>query len=268
MGIDWSKGDYAPLARTLEPGSAHVIDVAAPSAGADLLDVACGTGNSALLAADSAARVVATDAEPSMLTAAAQRADNAGVDIDWVTADATALPCDDASFDLVILVFGVMYAPADPAAAELARVLRPGGRAGIATWTPAGPVAAAGKKVAEALLRHRPDAMSPPAPEWGRAEDIIGLLGRHGLDAAAAPHELTFSADSAEAWVSMNERNAAVWVTAREAMSEDEWGALGSELVSGLEQASEASDAFAARSPYLLVRARRRLRLPRGPAEE
>jgi SAM-dependent methyltransferase len=255
VGIDWSKGDYAPLARTLEPASAHVIDVAAPSAGADVLDVACGTGNSALLAADRGARVVGTDAEPSMLTAAAQRASDAGVEIEWATADATALPCEDGSFDLVISVFGVMFAPADPAAAELARVLRPAGRAVITTWIPAGPIAASGRKVAEALKRHRPDAMSPPSPEWGRAEDVVELLGRHRLDAAAAPHELSFSADSAEAWVSMNERNAAVWVAAREAMSEDEWAALRSEIVGDLEQASEVSDAFAVRSPYLLIEA-------------
>jgi SAM-dependent methyltransferase len=255
VAIDWSKGDYAPLARSLEPASAHVIDVAEPSAGADVLDVACGTGNSALLAAERGARVVASDAEPTMLTAAAERASDAGVDIEWVTADATALPCEDGSFDLVISVFGVMFAPADPAAAELARVLRPGGRAVITTWIPAGPIAATGRKVAEGLKRHRPDAMSPPSPEWGSAEDVVELLGRHGLDALAAPHELSFSADSAEAWVSMNEQNAAVWVAAREAMSEDEWDELRSEIVSDLEQGSEASDTFAVRSPYLLVEA-------------
>jgi len=255
VGIDWSKGDYAPLARALEPASAHVIDVAAPSAGADVLDVACGTGNSALLAADRGARVVGADAEPSMLTAAAQRASDAGVDIEWVTADATALPCEDGSFDLVISVFGVMFAPADPAAAELARVLRPTGRAVITTWIPAGPIAGAGRKVAEALKRQQPDAMSPPSPEWGRAEDVVELLSRHGLDAAAAPHELSFSADSAEAWVSTCERNAAVWVTALEAMSEDEWGALRREIVSELEGANDARDGFAVKSPYLLIEA-------------
>jgi SAM-dependent methyltransferase len=255
VGIDWSKGNYAPLARMLEPASAHAIDVAAPSAGADLLDVACGTGNSALLAAKRGARVVASDFEPSMLTTAAQRASDSGVDVEWVTADATALPFEDGSFDLAISVFGVMFAPADPAAAELARVLRPAGRAVITTWIPAGPIAATGRKVAEALKQRRPDAMSPPSPEWGSAEGVVDLLARHGLDAAAVPHELTFSADSAEAWVSLNERDTALWVMAREAMSEEEWSALRSELVSELEQANGSSGAFAVGSPYLLVEA-------------
>lgn len=255
MGIDWSKGNYEPLARTLEPASVHAIEVAAPSAGADLLDVACGTGNSALLAAERGARVVASDSEPSMLTSAAKRASDAGVDVEWITADATALPFEDGSFDLIVSVFGVMFAPADPAAAELARVLRPAGRAVITNWIPAGPIASTGRKVAEALKERQPDAMSPPSSEWGRAEDVVELLCRHGLDAAAMPHELTFSADSADAWVSMCERNAAVWVTAREAMSEEEWSALRSELVSELEQANESSSGFAAGSPYLLVEA-------------
>ena len=185
MAIDWSKGDYAPLARTLEPASRHVIDVAEPVAGTDLLDVACGNGNSALLAAERGARVVATDSEPAMLIAAAARAGEAGLDVEWLTADAAALPFEDGSFDLVISVFGVMFAPAE-AAAELARVLRPAGRAVITTWRPAGPIADAGAKVAGALKERRPGAMSPPAPEWGQADSVVELLGRHGLDAEAA----------------------------------------------------------------------------------
>lgn len=255
MGIDWSKGDYAPLARTLEPASAHVIEVVEPVAGTDLLDVACGNGNSALIAAERGARVVATDAEPAMLTAAAERAREAGLDVDWVTADAVALPFEDGSFDLITSVFGVMFAPADRAAAELARVLRPTGRAVITTWRPAGPIAQAGAKVATALKERRPDAMSPPSPEWGQADSVVELLSRHGLDAVAQPHELSFTAETADAWVTMNERNAAVWVAAREAIPADEWAALRRDIVSGLALANEASDRFAVHSPYLLVEA-------------
>ena len=255
MGIDWSKGDYAPLARTLEPASAHVIEVAEPVPGADLLDVACGNGNSALLAAERGARVVATDVEPAMLTAAAARAREAALSVEWVATDAAALPFEDASFDLITSVFGVMFAP-EEGAAEMARVLRPDGRAVITSWRPAGPIADAGAKVARALKEHRPDAISPPSPDWGSVEGVVELLGRHGLAAEAEPHELSFSAASVEAWVEMNERNAAVWVAAQEAIPREEWAALRREIVSGLEDANEASGSFAVRSPYLLVEAR------------
>ena len=136
MMVDWGKGRYEQTAAELEPVAEAVVAMAAPTAGDRVLDVACGTGNAALLAAARGADVVGVDSSERLVAVARQRAQQAGLFAEFVVGDALVLPVGDAEFDVVLSVFGVIFA-ADPAQAvsEVARVLRSDGRAYIAAWS-------------------------------------------------------------------------------------------------------------------------------------
>src|SRR5436309_10955351 len=136
----WAAGDYGAVAqRQLWDVGERIVRRVGVAPGEDVLDVACGTGNAAIRAAEAGGRVVGVDLTPRLLEAGERLAAEANVEIDWVEGDAEALPVDDESFDVVLSVFGCMFAPRhDVTAQELARVLRPGGRLGVCAWTPDG----------------------------------------------------------------------------------------------------------------------------------
>jgi ubiquinone/menaquinone biosynthesis C-methylase UbiE len=114
----------------------EAVDIAA---GEDVLDVAAGNGNASLAAARRGAIVTASDYVPALLNGTLARAAAEGLTIDAQEADAEAMPFADDSFDVVLSTFGVMFTPnQDRSAAELVRVCRPGGRIGLANWTPDG----------------------------------------------------------------------------------------------------------------------------------
>jgi SAM-dependent methyltransferase len=150
------------------------------SAGEDVVDLACGTGKAALLAAARGARVIGVDAALRLLEVARGRAEAQGVRLDLREADLLALPIDDAAADAVISVFGVIFAE-DPAQSlrEIARVLRPGGRALLSAWVRAGPIdamlGAMGRivgRITQAPVRQRfawfdPAAIGPLATDTG-----------------------------------------------------------------------------------------------------
>jgi SAM-dependent methyltransferase len=139
--VDWGAGKYETTAVELEPVAQAVVEQAALIAGEDVLDLACGTGNAALFAAAQGARVIGVDAEPRLLEVARMGAQTFGIDIEVREEDLLVLPVNDASVDVILSVFGVIFA-ADPAQAlrEIARVLRPGGRVLVSAWVPAGPI--------------------------------------------------------------------------------------------------------------------------------
>ena len=136
----WAAGDFPAIAKRQlwEVGERLVRRVGIGSR-EDVLDVACGTGNAAIRAAQAGGRVVGVDLTPELFVAGRREAATAGVTLEWVEGDAEALPFEDQGFDVVLSTFGVMFAPRHRiAAAELVRVLRPGGRLGLCTWTPEG----------------------------------------------------------------------------------------------------------------------------------
>jgi SAM-dependent methyltransferase len=141
-----------------------------------VLDVAAGTGTSALPAARRGAEVVATDLTPELLEVGRAAARTEGLQLTWQTADAEALPFDDATFDVVMSSIGVMFAPHHQVAAdEIVRVCRPGGRIGILSWTPDG-------FIGQLFATMKPYAPPPPpgaspAPLWGSVDHVRGLLG-------------------------------------------------------------------------------------------
>ncbi|MEZ0385481.1 MAG: class I SAM-dependent methyltransferase, partial [Verrucomicrobium sp.] len=139
--------------------------------GAQVLDVACGTGNLALIAAQQGCVVSGMDIASNLLVQARERATQAGVSIDFREADAEALPYADAQFDLVVSMFGVMFTPQpDVATAELRRVTKPGGQIALANWTPEGFL---GKMFAIFKAHLPPPPAGVPSPmSWG-SEEIV-----------------------------------------------------------------------------------------------
>ena len=129
----WALGDYPHMVETfLLPLGPRLVDATGIGPGTRVLDVAAGTGNASIPAAQRGADVTASDLTPELLEAGRQRAEAEGLELDWVVADAENLPFDDASYDVVMSSIGVMFAPHHQAAAdELVRVCRPGGTFGL-----------------------------------------------------------------------------------------------------------------------------------------
>lgn len=139
MKATWTAGDFDKIAQIIEPGAVAFINRLALTPGTRVLDVACGTGNLSFPAAHAGAIVTGVDIAPNLLTTARARAEAEGVNIQFDEGDAEQLPYADSSFDVVVTMFGAMFAPRpDVTAAELLRVCRPGGRIAMANWTPAG----------------------------------------------------------------------------------------------------------------------------------
>src|SRR4051794_17481100 len=138
----WALGDYPAMVREwLLPLGERVVEAADVRPGERVLDVASGTGNAAIEAAARGASVVASDLTPELFDDGRARAAERGVSLEWEQADAEALPFEDASFDVVMSSIGAMFAPRHEATArELVRVLRPGGKLALLSWTPEGAV--------------------------------------------------------------------------------------------------------------------------------
>jgi ubiquinone/menaquinone biosynthesis C-methylase UbiE len=157
----------------------------------DVLDVACGTGNAALRAAQAGARVVGVDLTPELLEEGARLAEQLGVEVQWVEGDAEALPMEDASFDVVVSVFGCMFAPRHRvAAAELARVLRPGGRLAVSAWTPDGAMGEFFRTLG-GHLPPPPDFVQPPLL-WGSEDHVSDLFADTGVEVEFAREFVEF----------------------------------------------------------------------------
>ena len=173
----WALGDYpAVAAEVVAPLGPVLVDACRIGAQDRVLDVAAGSGTVALPAAATGADVTASDLTPELLEAGRALAARQGLDLTWQEADAEALPHDDAEFDVVTSCVGVMFAPFHRAAAdELVRVLRPGGRLGLVSWTPTGFI---GRMfgVMRPYAPPPPEGAQPP-PLWGDEAHVRDLLG-------------------------------------------------------------------------------------------
>ncbi|HEY5942690.1 MAG TPA: class I SAM-dependent methyltransferase [Solirubrobacterales bacterium] len=173
----WASGDYPSMVETfLTPLGPLLVEFAGISAGQRVLDVAAGTGNASIPAAQTGAEVVASDLTPELFEAGRARAAAAGVELEWVEADAHGLPFEDDSFDTVISSIGVMFAPFHQAAAnELVRVARPGGTIGLLSWTPEGMIGGLFKTMGQFMPPPPPGAQPPPL--WGGEDHLRELFG-------------------------------------------------------------------------------------------
>jgi len=173
----WASGDYPSMVETfLTPLGPRLVAAAQIGPGQRVLDVAAGTGNASIPAAQAGADVVASDLTPELFDAGRARAQAEGVELEWVEADAENLPFEDASFDVVISSIGVMFAPHHQAAAdELVRVCKPGGTIGLLSWTPEGMLGALFRTMGPFMPAPPPGAQPPPL--WGSEEHLRGLFG-------------------------------------------------------------------------------------------
>jgi SAM-dependent methyltransferase len=181
----WAAGDYPAIAqRQLWPVGERVVRRAGVAPGDDVLDVACGTGNAALRAAAAGGRVTGVDLTPELLEAGRALAREADLDVEWIEGDAEALPVANASFDVVLSVFGCMFAPRHRVAAqELARAMRPGGRLGVTAWTPDGAMGTFFRTLAGYLPAPAPGVAQPPLA-WGDEDHVRELFAGTGVELA------------------------------------------------------------------------------------
>jgi SAM-dependent methyltransferase len=255
----WSSGDYPDIATTIQVVADDTVAAVGVQSGETLLDVATGSGNAALAAAQRGARVTGLDLTPELLEVARRRAAADGVEIAFLEGDAEQLPFEDASFDRVTSVFGTMFAPdQERAAAELLRVVRPGGTVAVAAWTPQG----LNGQLFVTIAKHMPpppEGFKPPVL-WGVEDVVRGLFDgaeevtterRHAID--------NVRAESADAWVGYLEQVLGPVVLAKRALEpEGRWDAARADLVALYEQHNEAPDGTLLAHPeYLLTLARK-----------
>jgi SAM-dependent methyltransferase len=171
----WASGDYAAIGTTLQIVGETLAEAADVRADEIVLDVAAGNGNASLAAARRYAIVTSTDYVQALLDRGRARADAEALQIRFEPADAEALPYPDASFDVVLSTFGVMFTPDHHrAASEMLRVLRPGGRIAMANWTPGGFIGRLFKVIGAHVS---PPAGVQPPSLWGNESHIVELFG-------------------------------------------------------------------------------------------
>lgn len=195
----WASGDFGVIGRTLQIVGESLFEAVDLRAGESVLDVAAGNGNAALAAARRFADVTATDYVPGLLDQARVRAAAEGLPLRCQVADAEALPFADGSFDVVLSTYGIMFAPDQPRAArESVRVCRPGGRIGLANWTPDGFIGELFKVVGAHVPP--PAGIASPAA-WGTRNRLQELYGMVAADIALTSRDFAFRYRSAAHWV-------------------------------------------------------------------
>jgi ubiquinone/menaquinone biosynthesis C-methylase UbiE len=195
----WSSGDYAVIGTTLQLVGELLAEACDLRYDEQVLDVAAGNGNATLAAARRGCRVTSTDYVSSLLDHGAERARADGLQVSFEVADAEALPFDDARFDCVLSTFGVMFSPDQGrAAAEMARVCKPGGRIGLANWTPESLVGRMFKVLGRQLP---PPAGVQPPSLWGVETHLQSLFGASAARIQVTPRVFNFRYRSAAHFV-------------------------------------------------------------------
>jgi SAM-dependent methyltransferase len=195
----WASGDFAVVGTTLQIVGELLAEACDICAGERVLDVAAGNGNATLAAARRFAHVTSTDYVPHLLDRGAARAHAEGLDVKFQVADAEALPFADASFDVAVSTYGVMFAP-DHArcAAELLRVVRPGGRIGLANWTPAGFIG----RLFKLIGAHVPPPAGLQSPAlWGTEAHLQALFGTGAKAIRVERRNFNFRYRDAAHWI-------------------------------------------------------------------
>jgi ubiquinone/menaquinone biosynthesis C-methylase UbiE len=197
----WATGDFGVIGTTLQIVGETLCEAVDLQAGSRVLDVACGNGNASLAAARRWCDVTGVDYVPALVEQARVRAAADRLPAKFVVGDAEALDFPDASFDYVLSTFGVMFAPdQERAARELARVCKPGGKIGLANWTPAG---LAGQMFG-VVAKHAPPppGLKPPLL-WGTRERLKELFGANAQEIVAEPRNFAMRFETPEHWLNV-----------------------------------------------------------------
>jgi ubiquinone/menaquinone biosynthesis C-methylase UbiE len=194
----WASGDYAVVGTTLQIVGESLCEAVDVRAGQSVLDVAAGNGNATLAAARRWCEVTSTDYVPELLEKGRARAAATGLPVTFQTADAEALPFKDGQFDVVLSTFGVMFTPnQDLAASEMLRVCRPGGKIGMANWTPTGFIG----QLFKTIGKHVPPATGVKSPSlWGTEARLTEMFSAGGM-VATTPRFFVFRYRTPAHWL-------------------------------------------------------------------
>jgi SAM-dependent methyltransferase len=254
----WSAGDFATAAQQIAEVGIATVDRAGIASGEVVLDVACGAGNATIPAARTGATTTGLDITPELLEAGKKAAAEHGVEIEWIHGDAQDLPFDDASFDVVLSVFGCMFAPDHrKAAEELVRVLKPGGRMVVAAWRPEGNFGRMFGTIAS-HLPPPPEGFQPP-PLWGTEEHLWEIFDGLPIELELEPTTVDFVGESPDQFFADLERDLPPIVMARASLEpEGKWEPLKADLKQHYADSNEADDGFRAPQEYLLIKGQKR----------
>jgi len=251
----WSSGDYPSAMRIIASVGPRVVETAGVTGDDVVLDVACGSGNATIPAAETGAETTGLDITPELIEAGKKNAADAGVVIEWVEGDAQDMRFDDESFDVVLSVFGCMFAPDHrKAAAELGRVLKPGGRLVVAAWRPEGNTGRMFSTIAS-HLPPPPEGFEPP-PLWGKEEHVRELFDGTGVELELEPTTVEFTADSSEVFFQELERDLPPIVAAKAGLGpQGKWEPLRDDLLELYRDTNESdSGDFRAAQEYLVIK--------------
>jgi SAM-dependent methyltransferase len=255
--VAWSTGDYAVVGTTLQIVGETLCEALDLRAGARVLDVAAGNGNATLAAARRWCDVTSTDYVPALLDAGRRRAQAEGHIVTFQEADAEKLPFADGAFDAVMSTFGVMFTPdQERAAAELARVCRPGGLIGLANWTPESFVGQLFKLIGQYL----PPAAGVKSPAlWGTRARLDELFAGTAKEIRVAPREFVFRYRSPMHWIEVFRTYYGPVNKAFAALDGDRQAAFTRDVLALLERGNRSHDrALVLPSAYLEVVIERR----------
>ncbi len=256
---DWSLGRYETIAAQLLPSAKIVVEAAGLRPGERVLDVGCGTGNAALLAAEYGTEVIGVDPAPRLIQVAADRAALQGKQVTFHLGEAASLPLADASVDVILSVFGIIFASdAEAVAAEIDRVLAPTGRIALSAWVPSGTLFKMNSAAADAV---RLAFGAPPQPkpfEWHDPGELTRLLQPSGFTLSLEEHELAFTAASAQEFLDQQATDhplavAGLAILAKLGRAER----VRNELLAILESGNEDPRGFRATSQYVVAIAHR-----------
>jgi ubiquinone/menaquinone biosynthesis C-methylase UbiE len=236
----WASGDYHMIGTQILITAEQLLESLDIRSTERVLDVATGSGNAALAAARRGCEVIGIDYVPALLDRARERAISEGVAAQFEDGDAEAIPLDDASFDVVTSVFGVMFAPdQEQTASELARVTRPGGRIGLVAHTPEGYIGQLFKLVGQ----HVPPPAGLRSPVlWGTEARLRELFGDRIAELTVEKRHLVFRYRSPRTWIDYWRRYYGPTLKAFDAVGEDGRAALEQDLLELIARFNRADD--------------------------
>ncbi|EJN11702.1 methylase involved in ubiquinone/menaquinone biosynthesis [Bradyrhizobium sp. YR681] len=236
----WSSGDYAVVGTTLQIVGEQLCEALDLRAGSKVLDVAAGNGNATLAAARRWCDVTSTDYVPALLKRGQERAAADHLTVEFREADAEALPFADASYDVVVSTFGVMFTPdQDKAASELARVCKSGGKIGLANWTPQGFIG----QLFKTIGRHLPPPAGVKSPAlWGTPARLEEMFGSQASEIVAEPRMFVFRYRSPDHWLDVFKTFYGPTLKAFAALDESGQAALKRDLLALLGEFNHADD--------------------------
>jgi SAM-dependent methyltransferase len=248
----WASGDFAVVGTTLQIVGESLAEAADVRAGERVLDIAAGNGNATLAAARRFARVTSTDYVPALLDKGRARAAAEGFSVEFQVADAEDLPFADANFDVTLSTFGAMFTPdhARPAR-EMLRVVRRGGRIGLANWTPEGFIGQLFKVIGAYIAP--PAGLKSPAL-WGTEPHLVELFGPQAADIRVARRHFNFRYRSPAHWLQVFRDSYGPTHKAFAALDADGQRALAADIIALLERFNVAGrDSLVVPGEYLEV---------------